>query len=134
TDVRAMAAEAEIVIGIGLFEESFRGLADLVLPGTSYLERDGTTANLEGRLQRQRRAVVAPVPDVLAWLARLAERFDVELSPHVSVVFDELASKCFGGVTFGEIGEHGFLPERAAETVPPPPAPRARAKPARAKG
>ena len=45
-----------------MFEESFRGLADLVLPGTSYLERDGTTVNLEGRLQRQRRAVIAPVP------------------------------------------------------------------------
>ena len=45
-----------------MFEDSFRGLADLVLPGTSYLERDGTTINLEGRLQRQRRAVLAPVP------------------------------------------------------------------------
>ncbi|HEV7639467.1 MAG TPA: 2Fe-2S iron-sulfur cluster-binding protein, partial [Gaiellaceae bacterium] len=44
--VRAMAAEAEIVIGIGMFQESFRGIADLVLPGTSYLERDGTTINL----------------------------------------------------------------------------------------
>ena len=60
--VRALAADAETVIGIGMFEESFRGLADLVLPGTSYLERDGTTVNLEGRLQRQRRAVLAPVP------------------------------------------------------------------------
>ena len=76
--VRAMAAEAEIVIGIGMFEDSFRGIADLVLPGTSYLERDGTTINLEGRLQRQRRAVLAPVPDVLAWIAKLAERFDVD--------------------------------------------------------
>ena len=74
--VRALAAEAEIVIGIGMFEESFRGIADLVLPGTSYLERDGTTVNLEGRLQRQRRAVLAPVPDVLAWLSKLAERFE----------------------------------------------------------
>ncbi len=77
-----MAAEAEVVIGIGMFEESFRGLADLVLPGTSYLERDGTTVNLEGRLQRQRRAVLAPCPDELAWVSKLAERFDVELSPY----------------------------------------------------
>ncbi len=60
-----------------MFEDSFRGLADLVLPGTSYLERDGTTVNLEGRLQRQRRAVLAPIPDVLAWIAKLAERFGV---------------------------------------------------------
>ena len=111
--VRALAAEAEIVIGIGMFEDSFRGIADLVLPGTSYLERDGTTINLEGRLQRQRRAVLAPVPDVLAWIARLAERFDIHVSPHASGVFDEVSAKCFGGVTFGEVGERATLPPRA---------------------
>jgi predicted molibdopterin-dependent oxidoreductase YjgC len=101
------------VIGIGMFEESFRGIADLVLPGTSYLERDGTTINLEGRLQRQRRAVLAPVPDVLAWVSRLAERFDVEISPHAPIVFDEISARCFGGISFGEIGEQADLPPRA---------------------
>ncbi len=110
--VRALAADAELVIGIGMFEESFRDLADLVLPGTSYLERDGTTINLEGRLQRQRRTVLAPVPDTLAWVAKLAERFGVELSPHASVVFDEVSAKCFGGIGFGEIGEQADLPPR----------------------
>jgi NADH dehydrogenase/NADH:ubiquinone oxidoreductase subunit G len=126
-DVRAMAAEAEVVIGIGMFEDSFRGVADFVLPGTSYLERDGTTVNLEGRLQRQRRAVLAPVPDVLAWLAKLAERFDVELSPHVSLVFDEFAAKCGTGVTFAEVGEQSPLIERegAAEPRSAPPAAKA---------
>ncbi len=113
--VRALAADAETVIGIGMFEESFRGLADLVLPGTSYLERDGTTVNLEGRLQRQRRAVLAPCPDTLAWLAKLAERFDVELSPHASVVFDEIGDRCFGGLSYGEIGERAVLPEGAPQ-------------------
>jgi NADH dehydrogenase/NADH:ubiquinone oxidoreductase subunit G len=111
-NVRALAADAELVIGIGMFEESFRGLADLVLPGTSYLERDGTTINLEGRLQRQRRAVLAPVPDALAWIAKLAERFGVELSQHASVVFDEVSELCFGGISFGEIGEQADLPPR----------------------
>ena len=89
--VRALAEHAEVVIGIGMFEDSFRGFCDLVLPGTSYLERDGTTVNLEGRLQRQRRAVIAPCPDELAWIAKLAERFGVELSPHASLVFEEIS-------------------------------------------
>jgi NADH dehydrogenase/NADH:ubiquinone oxidoreductase subunit G len=111
--VRALAEDAEFVLGIGMFEDSFRGIADLVLPGTSYLERDGTTVNLEGRLQRQRRAVVAPVPDVLAWIAKLGERFGIELSPHTSVVFDEVAAKCFGGITFAQVGERAELPPRA---------------------
>ena len=112
--VRAMAAEADTVIGIGMFEESFRGVADLVLPGTSYLERDGTTINLEGRLQRQRRAVLAPVPDVLAWLSKLGARFDVELSPYAAIVFDEVAAKCFGEIRYGDITEQATLPPRAA--------------------
>jgi NADH dehydrogenase/NADH:ubiquinone oxidoreductase subunit G len=111
--VRAMAADAEIVIGIGMFVESFRGIADLVLPGTSYLERDGTTINLEGRLQRQRRAVLAPVPDVLAWVSKLAARFDVELSPYASNVFDEISGKCFGGISYSDIGEKAELPPPA---------------------
>jgi NADH-quinone oxidoreductase subunit G len=96
-----------------MFQESFRGIADLVLPGTSYLERDGTTINLEGRLQRQRRAVLAPVPDVLAWLAKLAARFDVELSPYASNVFDEISGKCFGGISYADIGEKASLPAPA---------------------
>ena len=113
--VRAMAAEADFVLGIGMFESSFRGIADLVLPGTSYLERDGTTVNLEGRLQRQRRAVVAPVPDVTMFISKLAERFGVEVSPHVSVLFDEVAAKCFGGISFSDVGERAALPPRAEE-------------------
>ena len=128
-DVRAMAAEAEIVIGIGLFEESFRSFADLVLPGTSYLERDGTTVNLEGRLQRQRRAVMAPVPDVLAWLAKLGERFGVDISPHASVVFDEISERCYGGVSYSDLGERAPLPPRAAT---PDVAPRAASAQSRA--
>jgi len=119
--VRALAAEAETVIGIGMFEESFRGVADLVLPGTSYLERDGTTVNLEGRLQRQRRAVLAPVPDLLAWLSKLGERFGVEISPYTSVVFDEVAARCFGGIEFGEVGELAVLPARAERPEAPEP-------------
>jgi NADH dehydrogenase/NADH:ubiquinone oxidoreductase subunit G len=111
--VRKLAEDTEFVIGIGMFETSFRGIADLVLPGTSYLERDGTTVNLEGRLQRQRRAVIAPCPDVAAWVAKLADRFGVELSPYTSVVFDEVAAKCFGGITYGAIGERAELPPRA---------------------
>jgi NADH dehydrogenase/NADH:ubiquinone oxidoreductase subunit G len=116
--VRAVAADADTVIGIGMFEESFRGLADLVLPGTSYLERDGTTVNLEGRLQRQRRAVLAPVPDVLAWLSKLGERFGIDISPYPSVAFDEVADCCFGGIGFGDVGERAALPSRAELRLP----------------
>jgi predicted molibdopterin-dependent oxidoreductase YjgC len=116
--VRDLAGHAEHVIGIGMFEESFRGLCDLVLPGTSYLERDGTTVNLEGRLQRQRRAVIAPCPDELAWIAKLAERFEVELSPHASTVFGEISQRCYGGIVFGDVPERAPLPKPVPAAEP----------------
>ena len=91
--VRALAEHAESVIAVTLFHGLAVGWADLVLPGTSKLERDGTLVNLEGRLQRLRRAVVPPVPDELAWISKLAARFDVELSPHAPVVFEEVSAQ-----------------------------------------
>ena len=91
--VRDLAERADAVIAITMFHSLAVGWADLVLPATAALEREGTTMNLEGRVQRLRRAVTPPVPDELAWLARLAERFDVDLSPHASVVFEELAEQ-----------------------------------------
>ena len=73
------------------------GWADLVLPGTAMLERDGTLLNLEGRLQRLRRAAVPPVPDELAWIAKLGRRFGLDISPHAALLFEEVAERCFAG-------------------------------------
>jgi len=113
-NVRAMAEQAERVLAITMFERLVRGWADLVLPGTSYLERDGTYVNLEGRLQRLRRAVIPSGPDELAWIAKLAGRFGVELSPHAPDVFAEVSERVYGGIPFGEVGERASLPSRAA--------------------
>jgi NADH-quinone oxidoreductase subunit G len=123
-DVRALAEQAERVLTISMFHGLAAGWADLVLPGTSYLERDGTYVNLEGRVQRLRRTVIPPAPDELAWIAKLAERFDVELSPYPSVVFEEVSAIAFGGVPFGEVGERAELPPPTGgpelEPEPPP--------------
>jgi predicted molibdopterin-dependent oxidoreductase YjgC len=105
------------VIAISMFQGLASGWADLVLPGTSYLERDGTYVNLEGRIQRLRRAVIPPAPDELAWIAKLGERFGVELSPYPSAVFAEVSAIAFGGIPFGEVGEFARLPQ-ATETAP----------------
>jgi anaerobic selenocysteine-containing dehydrogenase len=64
--------------------------------------------------------VIPPVPDELAWLAKLAERFGVELSPHASVVFAELSELIWGGVSFGEVGERAPLPGRVPYEAPEP--------------
>ena len=78
-NVRGLAERADAVIAISMFHGLAVGWADLVLPGTSYLEREGTYVNIEGRLQRLRRTATPPGPDELEWLAQLASRFDVAL-------------------------------------------------------
>ncbi len=109
-DVRAVAEQAERVLVISMFHGLAAGWADLVLPGTSYLERDGTYLNLEGRVQRVRRAVIPPAPDELAWISRLAEHFGVEVSPYPSAVFEEVSAIAYGGIPFGAVGERAELP------------------------
>jgi predicted molibdopterin-dependent oxidoreductase YjgC len=119
-DVRALAEQAEHVIAICMFATAARGLADLILPGTSYLERDGTFVNLEGRVQRLRRAVIPPVPDELAWLSKLADRFGVHVSPYPASAFEELSALLYDGMPFGEIGEKAQLHPRTPADEPVP--------------
>jgi anaerobic selenocysteine-containing dehydrogenase len=60
------------------------------------------------------------VPDELAWIAKLAERFEVELSPHPAIVFEEVSERCFGGIPFGAVGERAPLAERTPYVAPEP--------------
>jgi NADH-quinone oxidoreductase subunit G len=126
--VRALAEQAESVIAVTMFHGLAAGWADLVLPGTSYLERDGSLVNLEGRLQRLRRAVIPPCPDELAWVAKLAGRFGVDLSPYPAKVFDEVSPLLYSGLAYGEVGERAKL---RARTEPPPPEPEYEPEPVR---
>jgi NADH-quinone oxidoreductase subunit G len=124
-NVRALAEHAEHVLVTSMFQGLAVGWADLVLPGTSYLERDGTYVNLEGRLQRLRRAAIPPAPDELAWISKLAERFEVEIAPFASAVFAELSERIYDGLPFGEVGERAELRTRSeapAAALPEKPA------------
>ena len=128
--VRALAEQAGSVVVVTMFHELAAGWADLILPATAALERDGTVMNLEGRLQRLRRAVPPPCPDELVWVSKLAERFGTEISPHPAVLFDVLAEDVYRGITLEELGLDAPLPARAAYEAPaaattpaPPPLP-----------
>jgi NADH-quinone oxidoreductase subunit G len=79
--VQELAQRSRFVLTTTMFENEITLAADVVLPGTSYLERDGTTVNLEGRPQRLRRAVEPPASDELAFFAELAGRFGVQVDP-----------------------------------------------------
>jgi NADH-quinone oxidoreductase subunit G len=89
--VLGLAERARFVLVSAMFMNEAAGWAHAVLPGTSYLERDGTTVNLEGRPQRLRRAVLPPADDELFWLSLLGEELGVEIRRWVDVHVDELA-------------------------------------------
>ena len=108
-NVRALAERAEAVLVTSMFHGLAAGWADLVIPGTSYLERDGTYVNLEGRLQRLRRTVEPPCPDELEWISQLAARFGVDVAPYAASVFAEVSQAVYGGMPFGEVGERAAL-------------------------
>jgi NADH-quinone oxidoreductase subunit G len=119
-DVRALAEQAKRVLVLTMFHELAGGWADLILPSTAALERDGTSMNLEGRVQRLRRAVLPPCPDELAWISKLAARFDVDVPPQAAGVFAELASELFRDLTLDDLGVHAPLPARHAYVAPAP--------------
>jgi NADH-quinone oxidoreductase subunit G len=118
--VRALAELADRVIAITMFQGLAVGWADLVLPATSYLERDGSVVNLEGRLQRQRRTAIPPCPDELAWIAKLAARFGVDVSPYSAVVFEQLSERAYSGIGYGDVGERAALRGRTEAPAPEP--------------
>jgi NADH-quinone oxidoreductase subunit G len=90
--VLELAARARFVLTTAMFMGEHTLQAHLVVPGASYLERDGTTVNLEGRRQRQRRAVTPPAGwDELEFFARLAERFGITVSPWAELLPAEQA-------------------------------------------
>jgi len=118
--VRALAEQAQRVIAVTMFHGLAAGWADVVLPATGALERDGTSMNLEGRVQRVRRAALPPCPDELAWISKLAARFGVELPPHAAGVYSLLAEHLFRDLPLGELGAHAPLPPRHPFEAPAP--------------
>jgi NADH-quinone oxidoreductase subunit G len=84
-----LARRARFVLVTAMFQGDLTGLAHLVVPGTSYLEREGTMVNLEGRKQRLRRAVEPPFGDELEFFATLASRFGLQVDPWPSGVLPD---------------------------------------------
>jgi NADH-quinone oxidoreductase subunit G len=89
--VLELAGRARFVLTFAMFQSDITSWSHVVLPGTSYLEREGTFVNLEGRPQRLRRAVEPPWPDELELLSQLGERLGVQVDPWAAPAADERA-------------------------------------------
>jgi NADH-quinone oxidoreductase subunit G len=132
-DVRGLAEQARNVIAFATFRRPAAGWVDLILPASSYLERDGTMVNLEGRLQRLRRAVVPPFVDELSLISALGSRFGVDVPDTVPELWSELAELIYDSLEFALVAERAALPPRPPrQDLPDPDA--AEQKPAKEEG
>ncbi len=81
TQAEQALANAELVVVHELFETATAKAADVVLPGLSFAERDGTLTNVEGRIQRLGVAVAPEDGGLADWriLTDLSGHFDTPL-------------------------------------------------------
>jgi len=116
-DVRAALEGAETLVFQGPTANPVSARAHLVLPSTSYAERDGTFTNFQGRVQRFRQAiepVAEALPDwvILARVGRaLAGREPAYAAERAERVFTALAGAvpAFAGMSYRALGDHGLM-------------------------
>lgn len=111
--VRKALDKAELVVVQDIFMTETAKLADVVLPGTTFAEKDGTFTNSERRVQRVRKAI-NPIgnsrPDWLI-ICELANRMGYDKTyDSPKEVWDEIASLApnFAGINYGRIEHIGL--------------------------
>jgi predicted molibdopterin-dependent oxidoreductase YjgC len=89
----AITRVESVVVGC-MFPNEAALWANVILPATAALEKEGTTTNLEGRVQRLRPALAPPdgVVSELELLGAVARRLDRERPPHAAAVHRRLAA------------------------------------------
>ena len=114
THVKEALSKLEFLVVQDIFLSETAQLADVILPSTSFAEKDGTFTNTERRVQRVRQAI-EPIgnskPDW--WITRqIAQRmggqgFDYE---HPAQIMEEIASLApsYGGINYNRLDEGGL--------------------------
>jgi len=97
-----------------LFMSETAKFATLILPGASFLEKDGTFTNLERRIQRIRKAVDPPNGILPDWrvVCEVATRMGYPMTyAHPSEIMDEIAklTPIFAGVSYGRLDDPAGL-------------------------
>ncbi|MEJ2703284.1 MAG: formate dehydrogenase subunit alpha [Sedimentisphaerales bacterium] len=114
THVRKALEKLELLIVQDIFPTDTSALADIILPATSYAEKDGTYTSTERRIQRVRQAI-EPIgrsrPDwrILCDIASRAGYHRMQYGDP-SEIMDEIASvtPIYGGISFERIDQMGL--------------------------
>jgi formate dehydrogenase major subunit len=106
--VREALSRIEFLVVQDLFVSQTAKFAHLLLPGASFLEKDGTFTNLERRIQRIRKAVDAPDGILPDWqvICEVSTRMGYSMHyAHPSEIMDEMAalSPILAGVSYDRL-------------------------------
>jgi formate dehydrogenase major subunit len=106
--VRGALGRLEFLVVQDLFMSETAKLAHLVIPGASFLEKDGTFTNLERRIQRIRKAVDPPADVLPDWqvVSRVATRMGYRMRyQHPSEIMDEMSrlTPMLAGVSYARL-------------------------------
>ncbi|NOT24063.1 MAG: formate dehydrogenase subunit alpha [Nitrospiraceae bacterium] len=106
--------QVEFLVVQDLFLSETAKFAKLVLPGASFLEKDGTFTNLERRIQRIRKVVEPPNGIFPDWrvVCEVSARMGYPMPYlHPSEIMDEIAAltPMFSGVSYDRLESHAGL-------------------------
>ncbi|MEJ1966954.1 MAG: formate dehydrogenase subunit alpha [Gammaproteobacteria bacterium] len=111
--VTAAMEQMECVVVQDLFLNETANYAHVLLPGSSFIEKDGTFTNAERRISRVRK-VIEPLAGLADWevTVRLANALGYPMSySHPSEIMDEIArlTPTFTGVSYEKIDRLGSI-------------------------
>jgi formate dehydrogenase major subunit len=115
-------AAMELVVVQDLFLNETAKHAHVLLPGTSFLEKDGTFTNAERRINRVR-PVMPPRTGLSEWeiVCRLSTAMGYPMAyPDASAIMDEIAAltPTFAGVSFSHLDQVGSVQWPCTERMP----------------
>ena len=122
THAEAAFKKLDFLVVQDIFLHETAQVADVVLPATTFAEKDGTFTNSERRVQRVRK-VIEPVGDsrpdwgIIGELGRrISDKLGLELKhefdySHPSEIFDELSglTPIMGGITYDRLEQEGGI-------------------------
>jgi predicted molibdopterin-dependent oxidoreductase YjgC len=113
-DLVEAAKNLEFLVVLGTFPGELTDLADVVIPTTTFAEKEGTYTNLERRVQLLQPALGPKGDEDSEWriISQIAKRMDAKGFDHQdsSTVFDEIteAFGSYGGITFERLESGGL--------------------------
>jgi formate dehydrogenase alpha subunit len=103
-EVRRALKSLKFLVVQDIFHTETTRYADVILPGASFAEKDGTFTNGERRIQRVRKAI-EPLAGMADWevICKLANRMGYPMKySHPSEIMDEIArlTPIYGGISY----------------------------------